>query len=135
MSKKKLRRIPTKDIRKENGSGNLSALVDMKPYMRYTVAAMQGANVKFHLKTIAKLPLEQRYVWRVTSAFELGLSDFDDFPVDADRETLTPEDFAKVLDLLTVRPIQFCMFLKRLVGTEEMKRVMMEAVLVASQEA
>jgi hypothetical protein len=36
---------------------------------------------------------------------------------------LTPEDFAKVMDLLKLRPMQFCMFLKALVGAEEMQRM------------
>jgi hypothetical protein len=53
--------------------------------------------------------------------------------VDADKRTLTPEDFAKVMDLLKLRPMQFCIYLKALVGADEMQRMMVEAVKVARQ--
>jgi hypothetical protein len=53
--------------------------------------------------------------------------------VSADRDTLTPEDFAKVMDLLKLRPMQMALFLKALVGTEEMLRMMVEAIKVAKQ--
>jgi hypothetical protein len=38
-----------------------------------------------------------------------------------------------VLDLLKLRPMQFCIFLKALVGVEEMQRMMVEAIGVAKQ--
>jgi hypothetical protein len=41
--------------------------------------------------------------------------------------------FAKVMDLLKFRPMQFCMYLKTLVGAEEMQRMMIEAIGVARQ--
>jgi hypothetical protein len=44
---------------------------------------------------------------------------------------LTPGDFAKVMDLLKLRPIQFCLFLKALVGAEEMQKLMVQAVGMA----
>ena len=44
----------------------------------------------------------------------------------ADRDTTG--DFAKVMDLLKLRPMQFCLFLKTLVGREEMLRMMVEAI-------
>jgi hypothetical protein len=63
----------------------------------------------------------------------MGLADFDSVNVDADRQTMSPEDFAKVMALLKLRPIQFCIFLKTLVGAEEMQRMMVEAIKVAKQ--
>ena len=54
----------------------------------------------------------------------MGLADFDNLRVEADRLTLTPEDFARVMDLLKLRSIQFCMFLTALVETEEMVRML-----------
>ena len=39
-----------------------------------------------------------------------------------------------VLDLLKIRPIQFCMFLKALVGAEEMKKMMVKGIAFASRE-
>ena len=38
-----------------------------------------------------------------------------------------------MLDLLKLRPMQFCIFLKALVGVEEMQRMMVEAIGVAKQ--
>ena len=39
----------------------------------------------------------------------------------------------QVMDLLKLRPMQLCMFLKALVGGEEMQRMMVEAIKVAKQ--
>jgi hypothetical protein len=63
-----------------------------------------------------------------------SLADCDDLGVEANKRTLTPGDFAKVMDLLTFRPMQFCFFLKALVGVEEMQRMMVEAIGVARQQ-
>jgi hypothetical protein len=35
------------------------------------------------------------------------------------------------MDLLKFRPMQFCTFLKALVGAEEMERIMVEAIRMA----
>ena len=94
---------------------------------------MQGADVEPHLEALSTLPLEKRYVWRVASALKWGFADFDDVTVAADRDTLNPDDFAKVVELLKLRPIQFCMFLRALVGAEEMKKMMVKAILLAQQ--
>jgi hypothetical protein len=51
-----------------------------------------------------------------------------------DQKTLKPEDAAQVMQLLRFRPIQFCMFLKALVGAEEMERLMNQGIAVAKQE-
>ena len=58
----------------------------------------------------------------------------DDLGVEADKRTLTPEDFARVIDLLKFRPMQLAIVLKRLVGVEEMQRLMVEAVGVAKRQ-
>jgi hypothetical protein len=85
------------------------------------------------LDTLRQLPLEERYVWRVASALGWAFADLDDLSVSADRDTLTPEDFGRVVDLLKLRPMQMALFLKALVGTEEMLRMMVQAVGVARQ--
>jgi len=90
-------------------------------------------DAKPQLEELARLPLEKRYVWRVASALKWGFADFDDVHVEADRQTLDPEDFAKVMALLKHRPIQSCIFLKALVGVEEMQRMMGEAIAFARQ--
>jgi hypothetical protein len=61
---------------------------------------MQDGDLAVELEAIRQLPLEKRYVWRVASALKWGFADFDDLGVEADKRTLTPEDFAKVMDLL-----------------------------------
>ena len=105
----------------------------MEPYLDFTMAVMQDADPTPELEAIRQLPLEKRYVWRVASALKWGFADFDDLGVEADKRTLTPEDFAKVMELLKFRPMQLCMFLKALVGAEEMQRMMIEAIEVAKQ--
>jgi hypothetical protein len=105
----------------------------MEPYLNFAAALMQGHDPEPELEAIRQLPVEKRYVWRVASALKWGFADFDNLTVEADKLTLTPEDFDRVMDLLKLRPIQFCMFLKALVGTEEMLRMMVEAINVTKQ--
>jgi hypothetical protein len=135
MSDEDYKEMPIKDLRQEEGAHELATSPDMEPYLEYITASMQGANVQPQLDALSKLPLEKRYVWRVASALKWGFADFDDVSVTADRDTLNPDDFAKVVDLLKYRPIQFCMFLTALVGAEEMKRMMLRAILSAQQES
>ena len=68
----------------------------------------------------------------MASPLKWVFADFDDLGVYADRQTLSPKDLAKVMELLKLRPVQFCFFLKTLVGVEEMQR-MLEAIKVAKQ--
>lgn len=82
---------------------------------------------------IAQLPLEKRYVWRVASALKWAFADFDDVNVAVDRETLPAEDLGKVVELLKLRPIQFCLFLKALVGVENMERLVNQGIAHAKQ--
>jgi hypothetical protein len=70
----------------------------------------------------------------VASALKWGLADCESLSVQADKETLTPEDFAKVMDLLKHRPMQLALVLKTLVGAEEMQRMMIEAIGVAKKQ-
>ena len=133
MGDKRAKKVPIKDLRQEEGASELASSPDMEPYLDFIIASMQGADVQPHLDALSTLPLEKRYVWRVASAMKWGFADFDSEPVAADRDTLNPEDFAKVVDLLKFRPMQFCMFLKELIGTEEMKRMMLKAIVVAGR--
>ena len=57
-----------------------------------------------------------------------------DLSVEADKQTLTAEDFAKVMELLKFRPMQLAIVLKALVGAEEMQRMMVEAIGVAKRQ-
>ena len=50
------------------------------------------------------------------------------------RLSFGPEDAGELMQLLKFRSVQFCMFLKALVGTEEMERLMNQGIAVAKQE-
>ena len=105
----------------------------MKPYLEFIEAVVQDHDPAPELETLRRLPLEKRYVWRVASALKWGLADCESMSVEADRQTLTLEDFAKVMDLLKSRPMQLAVVLKTLVGADEMQRMMVEAIGVAKQ--
>ena len=126
--------IPIKNLRSEDGAHELATSENMQPYLRLLKAGLQGNDTTPHVEEIAALPLEKRYIWRIASALKWGFADFDSVYVPVDRETLSPEDLNKVIELLRFRPMQLCIFLKALVGTEKMERMMAEAVAVAKRE-
>ena len=128
-----IRQVPLTDLHAEEGAEALSTSPEMEPYLRLAIAELQGVDPGPELEAIRRLPLERRYVWRVVSALKWAFADFDSQNVLADKETLTEEDQTKVMDLLKHRPIQFCLFLKVLLGPEEMKRVMVRAIAVAGR--
>jgi hypothetical protein len=133
MANDDIERIPINQIRQEDGAHELASSPDMKPYLDFIKAVIQNHDPSPALEAIGRLPLERRYVWRLASALKWGFADFDSVNVDADKKTLTPADFAQVMALLKLRPIQFCIFLKTLVGAEEMQRMMVEAIGMAKQ--
>lgn len=100
-------RIPIHELYQEEGAHELATSPDMAPYLDFIKAVIQDHYPTPELEAIRALPLEKRYVWRVASALKWAFADFDSQSVDADRETLTPDNFAKVMDLLRLRPIQF----------------------------
>ena len=134
MSKKKITRVPITDIISEDGAHELASSEAMQPYLELLKAEIQGHDITPHVEEIAQLPFEKRYIWRIASALKWGFADFDSVYVPVDRETLSAEDLGKVVDLLRFRPMQLCMFLKALLGTEVMERIMNEAIAGAKQE-
>ncbi len=126
--------IPVKNIKSEDGAHELATSENMQPYLRLLKAALQNNDTAPHMEGISALPLEKRYIWRIASALKWGFADFDNVYVGVDRETLSEEDLGKVMELLRFRPIQLCMFLKALVGPEEMERTMAEAIAAAKRE-
>jgi hypothetical protein len=123
-----IKRIPIKDLRQEDGAHELATSPDMKPYLQLLMAQIRGHDTTAELEALCKLPLEKRYVWRVASALKWAFADLETESVKADSQTLTEEDFGRVMDLLKLRPVQFCLFLKALVGVEEMQRQMVRAL-------
>jgi hypothetical protein len=63
---------------------------------------------------------------RSAAAKELkwGFADLEDMSIHADRETLSPEDMARVMDLLKIRLIQSYLFVKAMVGAKDMKNML-----------
>jgi hypothetical protein len=135
MDDKNIKKIPINDLRQEEGASELATSPDMQPYLQYIMATMKGGDGKAELEMISKLPLEKRYVWRIVSAMKWAFADLEDMSIQADRDTLNKADMAKVTDLLKIRPIQFCIFLKTLVGAEEMKMMMLKAISVAGRQS
>ena len=133
MSDKKPKSIPLKDLVSEDGAHELATSPDMQPYLRLMKAGLQDHDTTPMVEEIAQLPLERRYVWRVASALKWAFADFDDVNVAVDRETLSAEHLGKVVELLKLRPIQFCLFLKALVGAENMERLVNQAITHAKQ--
>jgi hypothetical protein len=126
--------VPLSKIRFEEGVLELMNSPSMKPYIQFhTAIGRPEADVKSCLAEIAKLPLQDRYVWRIASALKWGLADFDSGSVALDRDTLTPEDLAKLTKMLTARPYQFCRLLSALLGVDKMEQLMNEAIADAKQ--
>jgi hypothetical protein len=128
-----IHRIPIHQLRQEPGAHELATSPDMKPYLEFIKAVMQGHDPSPELEVIRRLPLEKRYIWRVSSALKWGLADCESLSVEADKRTLTPDDLVKVMDLLKFRPMQLAIVLRTLVGAEEMQRMVVEAIGVAKQ--
>jgi hypothetical protein len=129
-----IQRISINQLRQESGALELASSPDMKPYLEFIKAVVQDHDPSPELEAIRRLPLEKRYIWRVASALKWGLADCESLSVQADKQTLTPEDIAKVKVLLKFRPMQLALVLKVLVGAEEMQRMMIEAIGVAKRQ-
>jgi hypothetical protein len=134
MNEEKPKPIPIKDLISEDGAQELATSPDMQPYLRLITAGLQNHDTTPHMEEIAAIPLEKRYVWRVASALKWAFADLETVSVNVDRETLSKEDFKKVIELLRLRPIQFCIFLKALVGAEGMERLMKDGIEGAKRE-
>jgi len=119
--------VELKDLKVEEGAHELFDSPEMQPYRQFLMAVMTGADPTPELEALRRLPLEKRYVWRVASALKWGFVDCDNLNAEADKRTLTPGDFAKVMELLKFRPMQLALILKTLVGAEEMQRMMVQA--------
>lgn len=129
-----IQKIPIKNLRQEEGAHELATSPDMQPYLRLIKAGLQNQDTTPHMEEISALPLEKRYVWRVASALKWALADLETVSVNVDRETLSKEDLKRLIKLLRLRPIQFCIFLKALVGTDGMERLMKDGIAAAKRE-
>ncbi len=120
--------VPVHDIKTESGSEDLLNSPAMEPYMNLALAMMGGKDTGAAIAMLGALPLEKRYVWRVASALKWAFADFDTVNVEADRQTLSPEDRQRLTDLLEHRPLQFCLFLSALIGQKQMEFMLVSAI-------
>lgn len=126
MSERRLERVLLKDIHFDESVRDLLNSPNMQPYIQMAMAVQKREGVQPCLETIAQMPLERRYVWRIASALKWAFGDFDSVSVAVDRDTLSSEDLDRVKELVRDRHLQLWMFLKTLVGDEELRRLLAE---------
>lgn len=128
-----IRKMPISELNTEEGAEDLVRSEAMRPYMKLAIAKLQNSGSEEALEELKAIPLEKRYMWRVASALKWALADCDDENVEADRITMSREDFSKLTEFLRFRPVQFCIVLRALFGEQEMLRLMKSAVTLAKQ--
>jgi hypothetical protein len=124
----RVERLDPKLLVSEEGIDRVLKSDNMHPYIELARVLLQNGDPQPALLTIKAMPLERRYLWRIASALKLAFGDFDSRSVRADCDTLSAEDLKAVVDLLQIRPIQFCAFMTALVGGEQMRKIMLSAV-------
>ena len=135
MAEGKISSLPTSEIHSEVGAEELVRSERMKPYLAFLKANMSGQDTEPYLAALAALPLEARYVWRVISALKWAFCDLDTESALADLHTLSEEDLKKVVEPLSLRAIQFCLFVNALIGEEAAERIMQHALLCAKESS
>lgn len=123
--------IPINQLRTDEAAHDL---ISSRPeYVQYIAALARGQNGESELEKIRALPLEERYTWRVASALRWAFADFESMNIDVDLNTLSKEDLNRLQELghMPVRAMQFCGYLKSLIGYEAMERAMADAVKAA----
>lgn len=135
MTDGKISSVPISEIHSEDGAQDLVRSERMKPYLAFLKAQMFGQDTEPYLAALAALPLEERYVWRVMSALKWAFCDLDTENAMADLHTLSEDDLKKVLEPLSLRAIQFCLFVNALIGEDATERIMEHAVRCAKESS
>ena len=91
--------IPISELQQEPGAQDLVRSEKMSPYLELLKAHVGGQDTSPYLASLAELPLEERYVWRVTSALKWAFCDLETENVLADLETLSEADLKLVQSL------------------------------------
>jgi len=123
-----IKQVPIRDLKVEPEAEDLIDSPAMEPYVKLALAVMGHKDVGPAIEALTALPLEKRYTWRLASALKWAFADFENLNVVADRRTLSQEDLDRLVDLVRVRPLQFCLFLAALFGEERMERLMSSSV-------
>jgi hypothetical protein len=135
MTDGKISRVPISEIHSEDGAQELVRSEKMKPYLAILKAKIAGQDTEPHLAALAALPLEERYVWRVVSALKWAFCDLDTETAIVDLHTLSEADLKKVVEPLSLRAIQFCMFVNALIGEEATERIIQHALRCAKESS
>jgi hypothetical protein len=135
MTNGKISSHPISEIHSEAGTQELVRSERMKPYLAFLKAQMSGQDTEPYLAALAALPLEARYVWRVISALKWAFCDLDTENAISDVRTLSEEDLKKVVEPLSLRAIQFCLFVNALIGEEAAERIMQHALRCAKESS
>jgi hypothetical protein len=135
MTDGKISRLPISEIQFEEGAQELIRSEKMKPYLALLKAQIGGQDTEPFLTTLAALPLEERYVWRVISALKWAFCDLETENAIADFRTLSEEDRVRVAEPLTLRATQFCLFINALIGEDATERIMQHAVRCAKESS
>jgi len=135
MTDGKISRVPISEIHSEEGAQDLVRSERMKPYLAFLKAQMSGQDTEPYLAALAALQLEERYVWRVMSALKWAFCDLDTENAIADLHTLSANDLKKVVEPLSLRSIQFCLFVNALIGEDATERIMQHAVKCAKESS
>ena len=135
MTDGKISRVPISEIHSEDGAQDLVRSERMRPYLAFLKAQMSGEDTEPYLAALAALPLEERYVWRVMSALKWAFCDLDTENAIADLQTLSEGDLKKVLEPLSLRAIQFCLFVNALIGEDATERIMQHALKCAKESS
>lgn len=135
MADERISSLPISEIHSEDGAQELIRAERMKPYLAFLKAQMGGQDIEPYLAALSALPLEARYVWRVVSALKWAFCDLDTETAIADLHTLSEADLKKVVEPLSLRAIQFCMFVNALIGEEATERIMQHALRCAKESS
>jgi hypothetical protein len=133
MAEEKISRLPISEIHSEDGAQELVRSEKMKPYLALMKAQIAGQDTEAYLAALAALPLEERYVWRVISALKWAFCDLDTENAIADVRTLSEEALKKVVEPLSLRAIQLCLFVNALIGEDATERIMQHALRCAKE--
>jgi hypothetical protein len=135
MEDKRISSLPISEIHSEDGAQELVRSEMMKPYLALLKAQMSGQDTEPYLAALAALPLEERYVWRVISALKWAFCDLETENAIADFRTLSEEDRVRVVEPLTLRATQFCLFINALIGEDATERIMQHALQCAKESS
>jgi hypothetical protein len=135
MADERITNLPTSEIHSEDGAKELVRSEKMKPYFALLKAQMSGQDTEPYLAALTALPLEERYVWRVISALKWAFCDLETENAIADVHTLSEEDLKRVVEPLSLRAIQFSLFVNALLGEEATERIMQHALRCAKESS